>query len=125
MPAEQKCVPAIRTVRLRIAATTNPGKVSALAATVAEWNRAVAFDTDLFLDHPGVFEARKTVRPRSAPAAGTTKEGAWSEKDWRTWVEAVTVATPAHPHILSERDFEAACPGCPRDLRSRRGPTRT
>jgi IMP dehydrogenase/GMP reductase len=42
LPAEQKCVPATRTVRLRIAATTNAGKVSALAATVAEWDRAVA-----------------------------------------------------------------------------------
>ena len=51
MPAEQKCVPAIRTVRLRIGPAANPGKVSALAATVGEGDRAVAFSTRLFLDH--------------------------------------------------------------------------
>ena len=117
MPAEQKCVPAIRTVRLRIAATTNPGKVSALAATVAEWDRAVAFYTNVFLDHSGVFEARKTQLVQSGPDAGKTKEVAWTEKDRLTWAESVTVATPAHPDIAPDRDFDVACPGSPRDLR--------
>jgi len=117
LPAEQKCVPTTRTVRVRIAATANPGKVSALAATVAEWDRAVAFYTRLFLDHPGVFHASKTVELRSGPDAGRTKEVAWTEKDRLTWAESVTVATPAHPDIAPDRDFDADCPGAPRDLR--------
>jgi hypothetical protein len=58
LPAE-KSIPAIRTVRMRIAPSANRRKVAALAATTAEWDRAVAFYTDLFLDHPGVFEALK------------------------------------------------------------------
>ena len=117
MPAEQKCVPAIRTVRLRIAATTNPGKVSALAATVGEWDRAVAFYTDLFLDHPGVFEARKTPLVQGGPDAGKPQEDAWTEKERLTWAESVTISTPSHPNIAPDRDFDVACPGAPRDLR--------
>ena len=115
MPAEQKCVPAVRTVRIRISPSTNPGKIASLGATTAVWDRAVAFYTGIFLDHPGVFEARKLLR--SGPEAGTTKEAAWSEKDRLTWAESVTMATSAHPHIPPERDFEVACPDCPRDLR--------
>ena len=45
-------MPAARTVRLRIAASTNAGKVAALTATVAEWDRAGAFYTRLFLGIP-------------------------------------------------------------------------
>jgi len=74
LPAEGKCVPATRTVRLRIAATTNPGKVSALAATVGEWDRAVSFYTNIFLDHPGVFEARKTPWCRADPMRASPKK---------------------------------------------------
>ena len=116
-PAEPKCVPATRTVRLRIGAGTNAGKLAALAATVAEWDQAVCCYTNIFLDHPGVFEAHRVVLLRSGPDAGTTKEVAWSEQDRLTWAESVTVATSAHPHIPPERDFEAARPGGPRDLR--------
>ncbi len=112
MPGEPKYAAAIRTVRLRIGARANAGKLAALAATVAEWGRAVSFYTNLFLDHPGVFEARRTMPLRSGPAAGTAKEVAWTEQDRLIWAESVTVATPAHPHIPPERDFEAACPGC-------------
>ena len=117
MSAEPRCVPAVRTVRLRIAPSTNPGKIAALAATTEVWARAVAFYTDIFLDHPGVFDARKLRVMQKGPDTSTTKEVAWSEKDRLTWAESVTVATPAHPDIPPERDFEATCPGCPRDLR--------
>ena len=112
MPAKQRCVPAIRTVRLRITPEANAGKVAALATTVAEWDRAVAFYTDLFLDHPGVFDQRKTVVD---PETGEMHEKPWNDKDRLTWAERVTVATSAHPQPM--RAFEAACPGCPRDLR--------
>ena len=117
MPVEQKYVAATRTVRLRIAATANPGKVAALAATVAEWDRAVAFYTDLFLDHPGVFAATQTAVVQTGSHAGKTQEVAWSDKDRLTWAESVTVATPLHPDIAPNRNFGAVCPDAPRDLR--------
>ena len=116
MPAE-KCIPATRTIRLRIASSANPGKVAALAATTVEWDRAVAFYTDLFLGHPGVFEARKTVVVPSGLEAGQTKGVPWTDKDRLTWAESVTVATPTHPDIAPDRNFAATCPGAPRDLR--------
>jgi len=72
---------ATRTVRLRIARSTNPGKLAALEATVAEWNRAVAFYTDLFLSHPDVFSARKTEVVREGPHAGTTRQPDFSEAE--------------------------------------------
>ena len=116
MPGE-KSIPATRTVRLRIAPSVNQGKVAAMVATTAEWDRAVAFYTNLFLDHPGVFDARRTVVLSSGPDACKTKEAAWTDKDRLTWAESVTVATPAHPSIVPERNFAATCPGAPRDLR--------
>ena len=79
------------------APSTNPGKIAALAATTEVWARAVAFYTDIFLDHPGVFDARKLRVMQKGPDTSTTKEVAWSEKDRLTWAESVTVATPAHP----------------------------
>lgn len=39
LPGEPKCVPAPRTIRLRIGAGANVGKLAVLAATVAEWDR--------------------------------------------------------------------------------------
>ena len=117
MSAEQRCVPAVRTVRLRVAPSTNPGKIAAPAATTAVWDHAVAFYTDTFLDHPGVFDARKTRLVQRGPDAGTTKEVAWTDEDRLTWAEPVTVVTPTHPHIPTERDLDAVCPGCPMDLR--------
>ena len=78
MPAEQKCVSAVRTVRLRIGAGGNTGKLAALATTVTEWDQAVSFCTNIFFDHPGAFKARKTTQLRSGPEAGTTKEVPWS-----------------------------------------------
>ena len=117
MPAEPKCVPATRTVRLRIGAGTNAGKLAALAATVAEWDQAVCFYTNVFLDHPGVFEATKPVVLHRGPHAGETEGVPWTDKDRLTWAESVTVSTPAHPHIPPARDLEMVCPGCPRDLR--------
>jgi len=74
VPAEPKRVPATRTVRLRIGAETNAGKLAALAATVGAWDRAVCFYTKIFLDHRGGFEARRVVLLRSGPEAGTAKE---------------------------------------------------
>ncbi len=53
LPDEPKYVAATRTVRLRIAPSTNPGKIAVLAATTEVWDHAVAFYTDIFLDHPG------------------------------------------------------------------------
>ena len=108
---------ATRTVRLRIARSTNPGKLAALEATVAEWNRAVAFYTDLFLSHPDVFSARKTEVVREGPHAGTTREVPWTDQDRLSWAESVTIPTAAHPDVAPDRNFVAVCPGCPRDLR--------
>ena len=117
MSAEQRCVPAVRTVRIRISLSTNPGKITALEATTAVWDRAVAFYTELFLDHPGVFEAHKPEVVRRGPDTGRYKDAPWTNQDRLTWAESVTVATAAHPNIAPDRDFEAICPGCPTDLR--------
>ena len=108
MPAKQRCVPAIRTVRLRITPEANAGKVAALATTVAEWDRAVAFYTDLFLDHPGVFDQRKTV---ADPETGEMHEKPWNDKDWLTWVERVTVATWRPRPILNRYPQEGLASG--------------
>ena len=117
MPGDPLYVPTTRTIRLRIAANTNPGKLAALATTTTEWDQAVSFYTNIFLEHPGVFEARTIRMVRSGPRAGTTREVAWTEKDRLTWAESVTIATTAHPNIPPERNLEAVCPGCPTDLR--------
>ncbi len=114
MLAEHKCVPAIRTIRLRLAPNTNAAKLAPLPATVGVWDRAVTFYTDLFLDHPGVYEQRKT---EVDPKTGETREKPWDEKDRLTWAESVTVATAAHPDIAPVRSFDAVCSGAPRDLR--------
>ena len=98
----------------------HPGKVSALAATVAEWDRDVALYTDVFLDHPGVWEARKTVLLRNGPEAGTTREAAWSEKDRLTWAESV--ATPAHPDIAPRPGLRRGLPGLSQGHAARRDP---
>ena len=116
MLGEPLYVPTTRTIRLRIGATTNPGKLAALATTTAEWDQAVSFYPNIFLEHPGVFEARTTRMVRSGPHAGTTRDVAWTEKDRLTWAESVTVATTAHPNIPPERNREAVCPSCPTDL---------
>ena len=105
MPAE-KSIPGTRTVRLPIVPSPNARKVGALADTTTEWERAVAFYTDLFLDHPGVFEATKRRVVPAGPRAGETEEVAWTDKDRLTWAESVTVATPAHPNIAPDRDFD-------------------
>ena len=81
-----------RTVRLRITPEANPGKVATLATTVAEWDQAVALHTDLFRDHPGVFDQRKTV---AEPETGEMHEKPWNDKDRLTWAERVTVAMPS------------------------------
>ena len=74
MLGEPLYVPTTRRMRLRIGATTNPGKLAALATTTAEWDQAVSFNTNIFPEHPGVFEARTTRMVRSGPHAGTTRE---------------------------------------------------
>ena len=108
---------ATRTVRLRISPSTHPRKLAALEATGAEWDRAVAFYTDLFLSHPGVFVARKTEVVRQRPDAGKTREVPWTDKDRLSWAESVTIPTAAHPDVASDRNFVAVCPCCPTDLR--------
>ncbi len=70
MSAEQRCLPVVRTVRIRISLSTNPGKITALEATTAVWDCAVALYTELFLDHPGVFEAHKPELVRRGPDTG-------------------------------------------------------
>ena len=64
-----------------------------------------------------MFEAKKPVVLKDGPEAGPTKDVAWTDKDRLTWAESVTVATPAHPGIAPERDFEEECPSARRDLR--------
>ena len=118
MPAEQKCVPTTRTVRLRIAATANAGKVSRPGGH----GRGGGSGRRLLhpavpRSSPGVFEAKKPVVLKDGPEAGPTKDVAWTDKDRLTWAESVTVATPAHPDIAPERDFEEEWPGAPRHLR--------
>ena len=70
MSTEQRCVPDVRTVCIRISPSTNPGKITALEATTAVWDCAVALYTELFLDHPGVFEAHKPELVRRGPDTG-------------------------------------------------------
>ena len=110
-------ISATRTVRLRISPSTNRRKLAALEATVAEWDRAVAFYTDLFLSHPGVFSARKEELVRKGPDAGKTREVPWTGKDRLSWAESVTIPTEAHPKVAPDLSFTVLCPGCPRDLR--------
>ncbi len=45
MPGEPVYVPTTRTIRLPSAASTNQGKLAALATTTAEWDQAVRFYT--------------------------------------------------------------------------------
>ncbi len=114
MSAEQKCVPAVRALCMRLAPNTNAGKLVALPATVAVGERAVGFYSDLFLGHPGVFAQRQTdVDPKT----GEIREKPWNDHDRLTWAESVTMATTAHPDIAPGRSLEAVCPGAPRDLR--------
>ena len=110
MLGEPLYVPTTRTIRLRIGATTNPGKLAALATTTAEWDQAVSFYPNIFLEHPGVFEARTTRMARSGPHAGTTREVAWTEKDRLTWAESVTAATTSHQSAIGRRFAPAAPP---------------
>ena len=92
----EKYVTATRTVRLQVTPWINPGKLGMLGATVAAWDRAVAFYTEFFLDHASAVE--ETDRKRLL-----------------TWTEVHTVATACHPNPA--RDFGAVCPGMPVALR--------
>ncbi len=110
-------IPSTRTIRLRIAESTNHGKLAALNTTTAAWDQAVCFYTTIFLEYPRVFEARTTREARNGPDSGNTREIAWTEKVPLTWAESVTVPTAAHPTIPPERNLEAVSAGCLTDLR--------
>ena len=100
-----------RTVRLRIAEGADPVAILAIASTQTEWAKAVRFYTDLFLEHPDVYEEKKTVRART----GEEREVSWTEKDLLTWAERVSVRTEDHPTVLHE--FGEVCPQMPVTLR--------
>ena len=78
------------------------------------WDRAVAFYRDIFLDHPGVFEACKTRMVQNGPDAGTTKEVAWTVEDRLTWAESVTVVTSTQRIVDIEDHREQVQKGCRR-----------
>jgi hypothetical protein len=107
LPAEPRCVPAVRTVRLRIAPSANPGKKAALVATVGERDRAVAFYTDLFRARREVFAATKRREVQTGPHAGETEEVPWSDEDRPTGAESLTIPTAAHPEIAANLHFHA------------------
>ena len=75
MPAEEPCVTVTKTVRLRLPmsgaasdgaqVTANRGKEEALANTRERWLHATGFYLNPFLDHPGVFDRKKTVTTRT------------------------------------------------------------
>ncbi|MDA8347150.1 MAG: transposase [Thermaerobacter sp.] len=100
-----------RTVRLRIAEGADPVAIRAIASTQVEWAKAIRFYTDLFLEHPDVYEEKKTVRARR----GEEREVSWTGKDLLTWAERVTVRTEDHPTVL--HDFSEVCPQMPVTLR--------
>jgi hypothetical protein len=96
-----------RTVRLRIAEGVDPGVIPAIKSTQAEWCKAVGFYTGLFLEHPGVYDEKKTVTTRK----GGEREVSWTAKDRLTWAERMSVRTEDHPLVL--RDFGEVCPQMP------------
>ena len=100
-----------RTVRLRIAEGADPVATRAIASTQIEWAKAIRFYTDLFLEHPDVYEEKKTVRARK----GGEHEVSWTGKDLLTWAERVSVRTEDHPTVL--HDFSEVCPQMPVTLR--------
>ncbi len=65
---------AIACIPTRFAQDPVKGKLAALATTTAAWDQAFSFSTNMFLDHPRVFEARTTREVRSGPDAGNTRE---------------------------------------------------
>lgn len=93
MPAERKCVPAVRTIRLRLAPEANGGKRAPLPATTAVWDRAVGFYIDLLLNHPGAFDQRET---EVDPKTGEPREKPWDDEDRTSWTESDHGGTPGH-----------------------------
>ena len=69
MPA-MSCITMTRTVKFKVRPEANAGKISALLATAQEWDRAVAFYTDFFLDHSGIFSEQKTYVVKRGKHAG-------------------------------------------------------
>jgi hypothetical protein len=119
MPGEPIYMPTTRSVRLRIDARTNPGKLDALDHTVAEWDRAVALYTNVFVDHPGVFEAHKKHLVQSVPDAGTTKEVVWTMLPYvggrRIGVAPSRLDPCQHPRL--REPWAAHDCGCPMSVR--------
>ena len=102
---------ATRTVRLRISESTDAGVVRAVEGTRGEWDKAVHFYVELFLGHPDVYRAKKTV----LTPKGEQREIAWTAKDLLSWAERVSVRTEKHAKVL--HDFATACPQMPVTLR--------
>ncbi len=114
MPA-MSCVTVTRTVKFQVRSEANAGKISALLATAQEWDRAVAFYTDFFLDHPGIFSEQKTYVVKRGKHAGEERRRVLTAQEILSWAERHTVATKVHPDPL--RDFGKVCPEAPTVLR--------
>ena len=106
-------IPATRTIRLRIAASTNQGKLATPNTTTAAWDQAVSFYTTIFLEYPRVFEARTTREVRSGPDAGKTKEVVGTEKDRLTWVESGRYRRQRTPPSLPSATWRRSLLGVP------------
>ena len=114
MPA-MSCITVTRTVKFQVRSEANAGKISALLATVQEWDRAVAFYADFFLDHPGIFSEQKTYVAKRGKYAGEERPRPLTAQEILTWAERHTVATKAHANL--SRDFGQVCPEAPTVLR--------
>ena len=95
-----------RTVRLRIAPSVEADTVRAIENTQAEWGKAVRFYTDLFSEHPAVYDENKRVTTQE----GREREVSWTAKDLLSWAERLSVKTEDHPEVL--HNFAAVCPKC-------------
>ena len=111
LPAEPIMVGVSRTVRLSIREPACAAVARAVESTCREWGKAVRFYVELFLGHPGVFEAKKTVQT----SKGEERQVPWTSMDLLTWAERVSVPTQERPDVLD--DFGAACPQMPVTLR--------
>lgn len=111
MPDPLPCITVTRTLKFQVQPNANVGKREGLLATIGEWDRAMSFYTDFFLDHAGIFAERKTYVVRRGKHAGEERQRLLTAPEILTWAECHTVATKAHPQPL--HDFGKVCPNAP------------